>query len=114
MTAVVGTLAVVALVVVVGLWLDRRIALLPPMGAPAGPPPPRVDATPPGSTAATAVRVPRSWRSRIAAGRCACGQPLAVASDEPITFGGRTLVIVRLACAACGHHRSVYLEPIPG
>jgi hypothetical protein len=65
----------------------------------------------PGEAAANAVKVPADWRSKLATGRCACGEPLALTSDEAIRFDGRLLVVVRLACAACGHTRSVYLEP---
>ncbi|MBK9030754.1 MAG: hypothetical protein IPL61_05340 [Myxococcales bacterium] len=104
--------------VVVGVLADRRMALPTPAdGSAAGPaalPPPSPPPAAPilrGDTAATAVKVPAAWRSKLAAGTCACGEPLALASDEAIRFDGRLLVVVRLACAACGHARSVYLEP---
>ena len=106
---VLGTIAIVVVLVVVGLLIDRKVPLLP--RAAAGAAPARRDEPIPGATAATAVKVPQTWRPRLAAGRCTCGKPLEVASDEPITLGGRPHVVVRLACAACGHARSVYLEP---
>jgi hypothetical protein len=113
---VLGTAAIVTAFVVVGMVVDRRVPLLPPVvssvaGARALPSP--VSSTPVamGESAATAVKVPSEWRPRLAAGTCRCGKPLAVSSDEPVRFGGRQLVVVRLACGACGHGRSVYLEP---
>lgn len=116
-----GTAAVVTLLVVVGLLVDRKLPILPRAGAPVPvvapapapvPAPVRPSGYLAGETAATAVQVPPSWRDKIAAGRCGCGKPLAVASDEAIRFADRPLVVVRLACAACGHGRSVYLEPV--
>lgn len=109
---VLGTAAIVTAVVVAGLVIDRKVPLLPraELATPA-PPLARQPPLVPGETAATAVKVPATWRDRIAAGKCACGQPLAVASDEAIRLGDRPLVVVRLTCAACGHARSVYLEP---
>jgi hypothetical protein len=109
MVVVLGTAAIVTIIVVVGLLLDRKVAILP--RAEAAAPARREELPVPGATAHTAVKVPRSWRPRLAAGRCTCGKPLAVASDEAITLAGRPLVVVRLACVACGHARSVYLEP---
>jgi hypothetical protein len=109
---ILGTAVVVTGVVLIGLAIDKRVPLLPRAEPPPAPvlPPPRT-ALGPGEAAATAVRVPTTWRTRIAAGRCTCGKPLAVESDEPIVFAGRRMVVVRLVCAACGHARSVYLEP---
>lgn len=114
-TVLLGTALLVTVAVAIGLLIDRKRPVLPaPEAPPPLPaPPPRLGLPRPGETAATAVRVPASWRERIAAGRCTCGKPLAVTSDEPITLAGRPLVVVRLDCAACGHHRSVYLEPAP-
>jgi|GEM_PF-3511813 len=119
---VLGTAAVVTVVVVVGLLIDRKLPLLPraePTEPRTGPgraasTPARATTAIPGETAATAVGVPAAWRDRVAAGRCGCGQALAVQSDEALRFAGRPLVVVRLACAACGHARSVYLEPAAG
>lgn len=114
---VLGTAGLVAAFVVVGVMVDRRAPMLPATtdGAGARPdelpePPPRPRVTP-GESAAAAVKVPANWRDKLAAGSCTCGQPLAIASDEGIRFDGRVLVVVRLACASCGHTRSVYLEP---
>lgn len=109
-TVLLGTAAVVTVMVVIGLLIDRKVPLLPRATPPVAAVP-RHELPIPGETAATAVQVPTSWRARIAAGRCACGKPLAVRSDEPIRFAGRPLIVVRLACDACGHARSVYLEP---
>ena len=115
---VLGLAGAVTAYVVAGVLADRRLAL-PPAGAPAPTPGPR-PAPPPvapapvivrGDTAATAVPVPASWRDKLAPGKCACGQPLAITSDEAIRYDDRLLVVVRLACAACGHARSVYLAP---
>lgn len=128
---VLGTVGVVLLLVVVGFFVDRKLPILPrsqrahplppapvapvaPLAAPAGGGPVVVPARPlivPGETASAAVKVPVEWRGRIAAGRCGCGHALEVKSDEAIRFDGRQLVVVRLACTACPHARSVYLEP---
>lgn len=119
---VLGTAALVTAFVVVGVVVDRRVPLLPPAPGPGageaeGDGPAGSGASPahrqlrPGEAAANAVKVPADWRSKLATGRCACGEPLALTSDEAIRFDGRLLVVVRLACAACGHTRSVYLEP---
>ncbi|MEZ4400176.1 MAG: hypothetical protein R3B06_09165 [Kofleriaceae bacterium] len=113
-----GVAAIVSAFVVVGVVIDRRLPLLPPAVEPTGaggsPPPPAAPAPVErraGETAATAVRVPAAWRAKLAPGTCACGEPLAIASDEALRFDGEVLIVVRLACAACGHTRSVYLAP---
>ena len=113
---VLGIGAAITAYVVMGTLADRRLALtatstaaLP--GAPAAPPVAPAPVIHRGDTAATAVPVPAVWREKLVAGTCACGQPMAIASDEGIRFDGRVLVVVRLECAACGHARSVYLDP---
>jgi len=116
---VLGIAGAITTYVVVGVWSDRRVAL-PPAGTPEVPPPGPLPVAPPappaapilrGDTAATAVPVPAAWREKLAAGKCGCGQALAIASDEALRYDGRLMVVVRLACAACGHARSVYLAP---
>ena len=113
---VLGIGAAITAYVVLGTLADRRLALtatsteaLPaaPTAATAAPAP----VIHRGDTPASAVPVPVTWRDKLAAGKCTCGEPLAIASDEGIRFDDRVLVVVRLVCAACGHARSVYLEP---
>lgn len=113
---VLGIGAAITAYVVLGTLADRRLALTATStdALPAAPAAPPVAAAPVihrGDTAASAVPVPAIWREKLAAGKCACGEPLAIASDEGIRFDDRVLVVVRLECAACGHARSVYLEP---
>lgn len=108
---VLGTAVIVTVFILGGMLLDRKVPLLPRSQPPVPPPPKRLSDLAPGESAATAVRVPVAWRTKIAAGRCSCGQALAVQSDEPLRIADRRVVVVRLACGACGHARSVYLEP---
>ena len=114
---VLGTAALVTAFVVVGVVVDRRVPLLPPEVAPRpptpglAPPVPLRERMAPGETAASAVKVPADWRDKLAAGRCKCGKPMAIVSDEAIRYDDRKLVVVRSACTACGQTRSVYLDP---
>jgi hypothetical protein len=112
---VIGTLAIVAGVIAIGVLIDRKWSLLPRKGeharvaaARAAPPP-----DPPGTTPATALRVPESRLTRLLDGqRCAaCKKRIDVpAGGEPVKLGDRNLVVYRLTCPSCSASRALYVE----
>jgi hypothetical protein len=113
---VLGTLAIVAGVIALGVVIDRRWSILPRKGeyakaaaARAAPPP-----DPPGTTPAAALRVPMARLPRLlAAQRCAsCKKRIAGSPDdgEQIVLGERALVVFRLTCASCRASRALYVE----
>jgi len=102
---VLGTLAIVAVVIVAGVVIDRRFGILPrprelrEAGKPGLKPP----AYGPGEAPETALDdPPRDLRC----GRCRCETPLD--RESRATYGDRELVIRRYRCPRCDAVASIY------
>ena len=113
---ILGTIAIIGVVVAGGLWLDRRVSVIPrpeelrEAARPKLPGGEHLPATAP----QTALRADAAQRGRvIERQRCTCsGKPaLAVESEDEARFGDRTLLVVRLRCATCEVARSLYFDP---
>lgn len=115
---VVGTLAIVAITLVLGLWLNRRVPLLPAPGdfetdherarkqrVTHGA----------GEAPATALRVRGTQLERLRASqRCAsCRAPIANEADDEVQFGGATLLVLHFTCPSCARRRALYIDPAP-
>jgi hypothetical protein len=113
---ILGTVAIVGVVVAGGLWLDRRVSILPrkeELQEASRPKLPGGDHEP-GSAPQTALRSDAEQRRRVLARqRCTCaGKPhLAVEAEEDARYGDRTLLVVRMRCGACEATRSLYFDP---
>jgi len=113
---ILGTAAIIGAVVAGGLWLDRRVSLVPrpeELAEASRRKLPSADHEP-GAAPQTALRIDAAQRRRvIARQRCTCAgkPPLAVASEDEIRYGDKTLRVVRLRCPACAAPRSLYFEP---
>jgi hypothetical protein len=109
---VVGTLAIVAATIVIGLLVDRKTKLLPrpkQLGIAPSPTPRRAAA---GETPATAIRAGDAQLQRLRSGqRCAtCRMELVAEPDDNARFEGGVLVLLRLRCPRCATRRTIYVH----
>jgi hypothetical protein len=106
--AVIGTIAIVALTVAVGITIDRKAKLVPsPEGVakkPAG--------YAAGEAASTAIRANADQINRLRASqRCpSCRGAMVGEPDDHVTFDNRTLLVLAFLCERCGARRSLYVE----
>lgn len=114
---ILGTLGIVAGVIVAGMLIDRRWSILPRKGElatiDAKPPPPAPE--PPGTVPAAALRItPRKLEKALVAQRCvACKARLDAGPGEPIRYANRELQVFRMTCANCGAGRGLYVDIVP-
>jgi hypothetical protein len=110
---ILGTIGVVAVVVIVGMWVDRRWGILPRPGELAAvekaePP------DPPGTVASAPLRLtPKKLARALVAQKCAgCGARVAASEGEPVRYGAHELRLYRLTCPACGVGRGLYVNVV--
>lgn len=109
---ILGTLAVVLIVVVVGLLLDRKVRLLPRRQdlEPARKKPPAYAA---GEAPSTAIRARPAQLEKLRAQRCpACRSAMDVGEDDTVRFDDRDLLVLHFTCPSCAGKRSVYVTPV--
>ena len=107
---VLGTVLLVAATVALGLYLDRKLALLPrgEKLAERAQLPPDVA----GEAPATAIRARPAQIDRLRTQRCrSCQAPLAPQADDHVRYDGKRLLVLRFTCSACGAKRSIYIHP---
>jgi hypothetical protein len=104
------TLAITAIAIAIGYYVDKRFVPKPEqLDAP--PPPPKLVV---GESPAAAIRTKPAQLDRLrATQRCAnCRAAMQLAGDdEVIRYDDRRLIVVHFACPACGRKRSLYVEP---
>ena len=107
---VLGTVALVIATVVLGLYLDRKLALLPRGDKLARA---QLPAEVAGETPATAIRARPAQIDRLREQRCrSCHAPLAPEPDDHVRYDGKQLLVLRFTCTACGAKRSLYILPV--
>lgn len=113
LVAILGTLAVVGVFVAIGMWLDRRVSLLPRVEQlrEAGRPKPMGQDHEVGLAPATALRSDPERMSRVVERQRCCKAAMAVEGEEAIRYDGRDLRVIRLRCGTCGASRGLYYEP---
>ena len=117
--AILGTLAIVGVVVGVGLWVDRRVksTFLPraeDLEAAQRKQLPGAEPHEPATAPQSALRSdPVQMQRVIDRQRCTCaGKPaLRADGEDDVRYGDKLLRVVRLRCDACGAGRSLYFEP---
>jgi hypothetical protein len=114
--AIVGTLVVIAVVVAVGLWADKRWSLMPRAEEldEASRPKPMGSDHEAGTAPASALRSdPERMQRVIERQRCACKAKSLLAADgeDEVRYGDRLLRVVKLRCPSCGTARSLYFDP---
>jgi len=109
---IVGTIAIVAVTITVGVLLDRRIGLLPrpkELLEAGKPKPARHDA---GEAPATAIRARGAQLERLrGARRCpTCREVLVAAGDdERVRYDDRELLVIHLRCPRCDEPHALYV-----
>jgi hypothetical protein len=113
---VIGTAGLVAVAILVGRWLDRKLHTEPdddPAAAAATTAAGTTDQThQPGESAATARPETGAARARLLASlRCkACGGDTTAGPALPVILDGKRLQAVTMFCAGCGAKRAIYFE----
>jgi hypothetical protein len=109
---IVGTIAVVLIVVAVGLLVDRKYSVLPRAAelAPEKKPPPSHAA---GEAPATAIRAREGQVAKLRVQRCiACRAAMTNTPDDTVRYSDRELLVLHFACTACAAKRSIYVARI--
>jgi hypothetical protein len=109
---IVGTIAIVLVVIVVGLLVDRKYAILPRPSdlAPEKPAPPPYAA---GEAPATAIRARAGQQAKLREQRCAkCRVAMTPLPDDSVRYDDRELLVLGFACPACQARRSLYVERV--
>jgi hypothetical protein len=113
---ILGTAALIGAFVALGLWIDRKFAVLPRPEALREAARPRLPGGDhaPGTAPQSALAVAPAEQPRVIEGqRCDCaGRPrLAAEGTDEVRYGERRLTAVRLRCGACGAGRALYFAP---
>jgi hypothetical protein len=109
---ILGTIAIVLIVVAVGLLVDRKRSLLPKPTelAPHKKPPPSHGA---GEAPATAIRARDGQIARLRVRRCpACRAAMTNDADDTVRYNDRELLVLHFACTACAAKRAIYVARI--
>ena len=110
---IVGTIVIVAITIVIGVVVDRRIGLVPRAGDP-DEAPARRPAHTAGEAPATAIRAGGNQLAKLRASqRCsACRTVLAHGEDDHVRYGDRDLIVLHFQCPQCGAKRVLYVERV--
>jgi hypothetical protein len=109
---VVGTIAIVAIVIAAGMWISRRRGLFVKPAELAEPRPRASHAA--GEAPATAIRAGGEQLARLRISqRCrACRSVMAPGSEEHVRYGDGELLVIELRCGACDARRALYINEI--
>ncbi len=110
--AILGTLVVVGVFVAIGLWIDRKVSILPRVEQlhESGRPKPLGQDHDVGLAPATALRSDRDRMRKVVEHQRCCKLPMAEDGEDEVRYDGRLLQVIRLRCATCGTARRLYYE----
>jgi hypothetical protein len=112
---VLGTIAIVAATVTVGVLADRRWGLLPhPQKLLAeSKPQPRLPSYAPGEAPSTAIPAsPMELEKLRRRQKCpTCRAEMDALADDEATYDGRRLIVLQFRCPRCASKISVYVAP---
>ena len=111
---VLGTIAIVACTIAIGIVVDRKLGLLPrpdKRRAPAKRLPLTHDA---GEAPAVAIRAtPEQLATLCESQPCTrCGSMVVGAQDDGVQFNGHRLIVLGFDCPQCRARRSLYIDPV--
>jgi hypothetical protein len=111
---IVGTVAIVLIVVVVGVLFDRKHSVLPrpeelaAQNKPARPPSPAYAA---GEAPSTAIRAREAQVGKLRVQRCpACRAEMRNDADDTVRYNEREQLVLHFTCPACAAKRVLYVE----
>ena len=109
---VAGSLAIIGITVVVGLWLTRTRHIEPTPEELAQPAKKR-PAHAAGEAPATAIRAGAAQLDRLrTTQRCtSCRAVMTVAGEEPVRYDDRDMLVIELRCEPCAARRPLYVVP---
>jgi hypothetical protein len=110
---VVGTIGIVAITIVAGVLLDRKIGILPRPEKLRALDKPRGPTYAPGEVPATAISTTAARLANLRASqRCtSCRGPAVADSEERVRYGDHELIVLRFRCTRCGESRPLYIAP---
>lgn len=111
---IVGTLAIVAITIVLGLWLNRRVPILPaPDDFETDKERARKQRTTHGAGEApsTALRLhdPQVAKLRTSQRCAACRASMRNEVDDHVRYGDDDLLVLQFTCTDCASKRSLYI-----
>ena len=111
---VLGTIAIVLVVVVVGVLIDRKRALLPkPAELAEASEKKKPGAHGLGEAPVTAIRARPAQIAKLRIQRCTrCRAELAAGPDDTVRYNDRALLVLHFTCERCGSKRSLYIAPV--
>ena len=110
---IVGTLAIIAATVTIGVIVDRKIGLFPRPDELKEEPKRRGPRYAAGEAPSTAIRARGAQLDKLRSSRrCPkCRDALVAAGDdELVRYGDGELRVIHLRCAKCGETRSLYVD----
>jgi hypothetical protein len=107
--AIIGTIAIVLVVIVVGLLVDRKVPLLPKPEAPKVKTPPPVHGA--GEAPATALRASGPQLDTLRRSqRCpSCRASMQPGVDDSVRYDDADLLVLHFSCSGCGAKRTLYV-----
>jgi hypothetical protein len=112
LATIVGTVAIVALTIAIGMVADKKLGLVPKPEHLAEPR--KLPSHVAGDAPSVAIRAGSAQLERLrTTQRCqGCRTPLPAATDgETIRYGDRKLLVLAFRCPKCAVARSLYIEP---
>jgi hypothetical protein len=114
--AVIGTIAIVLVVIVVGLLVDRKVTVLPK---------PKLEVAKldkpsavhlPGEAPATALRVRGAQLDKLRTSqRCpSCRTAMEAGADDTVRYDDADLLVLHFTCTRCDARRTLYVVPREG
>jgi hypothetical protein len=110
---ILGTVGLVGAFVVVGLWIDRKVSILPRVEEleEAARPKQLGGDHEAGTAPQTALHSDPEQMARVIARQRCCKVAMLEDGRDDIRYGDKQLLAVRLRCGACGATRHLYFEP---
>ena len=111
--AIAGTIAIVAITIAIGVFVDRRYKLLPRPELLADNPRARRPTHGAGEAPATAIRAGGVQVAKLrATQRCrACRATLDLGEDDHVRYNDHELIVLQFHCPRCATKRTLYVEP---
>jgi RNase P subunit RPR2 len=115
---IVGTIAIIAITIAIGLFADKKVDVLPRKETlekgNVAKRLPRATQYAAGEVAATAIRAGAAQLAKLReTQRCTgCRAALVAHNEDRVRYAEHELIVVQFQCASCGKKRSLYVDPV--